>query len=103
MSNFRSHRLKDLANQVPHCMYCKAPNHGQVVLAHSNQLRHGHGLSVKAHDIPCYLCFDCHSKVDGRFNATLAMGERMNIFNEGIYQSILWLLQTGRITIGCES
>jgi len=37
------------------------------VWAHSNELIHGKGRGIKAHDIfGCIACSDCHDAVDGR-------------------------------------
>ena len=86
---FRSQYLKDLARECPHCMFpgCGKSNDGDIVLAHSNRLKDGKGMGQKTHDVPCYVCFMCHRKIDlegdnvGRLEAT--------------YNSIVWLLQEG--------
>lgn len=46
------------------CQFCNALD-GTVVAAHSNQGRHGKGMSIKAHDcFVAYLCMRCHTAVD---------------------------------------
>jgi len=46
-------------------MGCGNVNDGTVVAAHSNQLRDGKGMGLKAHDFcVAYLCHDCHQYVD---------------------------------------
>jgi hypothetical protein len=38
---------------------------GTTVAAHSNQLRHGKGMGIKASDqFVAFLCFSCHHEVD---------------------------------------
>jgi hypothetical protein len=48
---------------------------------------------IKAHDLPCYLCDECHKVVDA--NGQWAK----ETYNEGLYQSVLWLLQTGNLEV----
>jgi len=89
---YRNQKLRDLAKECPHCMYCLKDNHGDVVLAHSNHLHDGKGMGQKAHDIPCYLCKDCHDYIDGRKkNFSLETAE--NIRLTAVYYSTLWLLK----------
>lgn len=92
VKTYRNHKLLTLAADVPHCMWCHSANHGQVVAAHSNQLRHGKGTGYKAHDVPAYLCNHCHDIVDGRAGKYNNM-EREFIFYEALYDSFVWLLQ----------
>lgn len=97
--NYRNKKLLDLAQEAPYCMYCKEPNHGQVVLCHSNSTQHGKGMGIKAHDIPCYLCNLCHDLADGRIGKHLTLPERNAILYEGVYNSVLWLLQEGKLVL----
>jgi hypothetical protein len=96
---YRNQQLRDFAKDAPHCMNpnCGSLNEGEVVLAHSNHLRDGKGMGVKAHDIPCYVCFVCHNIIDGKF-FTGDNPEKIRL--EAGYYSTLWLLQTGRLVIG---
>jgi hypothetical protein len=95
---FRSKRLRELASKTPHCMLCREPNTGNIVLAHSNCLADGKGMGMKAHDIPCYLCPTCHDYIDGRLTDwSLTDRERMRL--EGTYNSVLWLLQEGYLKV----
>ena len=80
-------------------MYCGETNVGQVVLAHSNSLKHGKGIGTKSHDIPAYLCGLCHSRADGRIGPHLSQQEREMIIYEGVYNSFLWLLREGRLVL----
>lgn len=99
--NFRSPKLRKYALEAPHCMSraCRAENHGQIVGAHSNKLAHGKGKGIKAHDIVAYLCNDCHDIYDGRKNTWMDKAEREMMFQDAVYESILWLLQTGRLKV----
>ena len=45
------------------CQLCGAED-GTVVAAHSNQLRHGKGMGLKAHGYVAALCHSCHHKLD---------------------------------------
>lgn len=65
---FRSKRLLDSAKnqdctlQLPNI--CNG-NPETVVAAHSNQLRHGKGGALKAHDcFIAYACHACHAELD---------------------------------------
>jgi len=99
MPNYRNQKLLDLARSAPHCMYCSEPNHGQVVSCHMNSLKHGKGMGIKPHDIPCYLCKICHSMADGTMAPKMTRVERDNILYEGVYNTFLWLLRDGRLEV----
>ena len=98
---YRNQKLLDEAKNAPHCMniVCHAHNMGQVVAAHSNMQKHGKGKSIKAHDIPAYVCGDCHDKIDGRSFPVLPRQEAQLLFYECQYMSMLWLLETGRLVL----
>ena len=60
------YRNKTLLESARHeaCVACGADD-GTVVWAHSNQMRHGKGRGIKAHDIfGAYLCHRCHAQYD---------------------------------------
>lgn len=99
--NYRNQKLLDFAKKAPHCMNiaCKAPNNGQIVACHSNQLKHGKGKGIKAHDIPAYGCNVCHDKIDGRGGYNLPREEAQMLFLDMQYMSILWLLQSGYLKV----
>lgn len=90
---FRSQTLRDLAAKVPHCMYsrCRVMNKGQVVLAHSNHLCDGKGMGLKAHDVPCFICGDCHLQVDEH--------GRDDIRLDATYNSVAWCLSEGHLQV----
>jgi hypothetical protein len=81
---------------------CRVVNVGQVVGCHSNSLKDGKGGSYKAHDIPAFLCNECHDVIDGRNqgpSTLLPRQERELIFLEAVYESMLWLLESGRLEV----
>lgn len=95
---FRASDLLSLAALAPHCMNCGVVNVGQVVACHSNHLRHGKGMGQKAHDLPAYLCGECHSLLDGRAG-NLNRAEKDVLFLESAYKTILWLLQSNHLKV----
>lgn len=61
--NHRSKALTQSARDET-CVHCGTQD-GTVVWAHSNEMAHGKGRSIKAHDLlGLYLCFKCHSWYD---------------------------------------
>jgi hypothetical protein len=88
---FRSVALRQLAGVCPHCMGCGKTNDGSVVLAHSNRLKDGKGKALKAHDVPCYVCKDCHEAIDLHGDDGLRL--------EATYASMVWLLQSGYLQV----
>lgn len=60
--NWRSKKLTESARHES-CVNCGASE--TVVWAHSNQIVHGKGKGIKAHDLfGAYLCHHCHSELD---------------------------------------
>ncbi len=96
MSNYRSKKLLDAARHAPVCMACGKANHGDVVAAHSNQLRDGKGKGIKAHDYRiAYLCHTCHAEIDQ--GSRLSREERIALWEEAHRKTIAWLFGTGRV------
>lgn len=95
---FRSPVLLRLASVVPHCMSCGVTNTGQVVGCHSNSLQHGKGMSIKAHDVPAYLCGECHDLLDGR-TGNLTRFEKEVLYLRTSNASTVWLLQAGHLQV----
>jgi hypothetical protein len=89
------YRNKELLRYARHCecQHCFLPfMQDTVVAAHSNQLRHGKGMGIKAHDcFIAYLCCRCHDIVDGRALPNLDQSTRERIWNIG-HQNTLNLL-----------
>lgn len=77
---YRNHKILELPRlgEIA-CQYCHRQD-GTVVMAHSNQLTHGKGKGIKAHD--CFvaaLCHSCHAFVD--------QGQGMRLARETVWQS----------------
>jgi len=95
-SPYRNQKLRDAAKDVPHCMSCGAANVGQIVLAHSNRLSDGKGMGIKAADVPCFVCNECHDIIDGRRFLGTDHEARIDMLRlEATYNSVLWCLQEG--------
>lgn len=68
--SYRSRALLDLAHRVDHCTIelpgvCKGYCPDGCEPAHSNQLRHGKGRSIKAEDhFHAAACHVCHAELD---------------------------------------
>ena len=96
---YRYKKLLAYAKESPHCMFCGAENHGQIVAAHSNQQKHGHGTGHKSADcLTAYVCGDCHDIIDGRSKAKEHDRQsRIEMHADAFYKTVLWLFETGRI------
>lgn len=95
---YRNKTILSLANQSPRCMSCLAPNRGQVVAAHSNQIKHGKGIGIKAHDHKiAYLCKHCHHEIDN--GNRLSKQERIDMWQEAHEKTLDWLFMSGHIEI----
>lgn len=95
--NYRNRKLLDAARDQP-CMCCGIQD-GTIVAAHSNQSRHGKGMSIKAHDcFIAFLCHRCHSELDQ--GSKLSKEERIEMWQQAYDRTMLHLWQTGRLTIG---
>jgi len=92
MDRFKSKRLLALAQEADECAFCRTPNDGTIVACHSNKLKHGKGLSLKADDLVAYLCGNCHAMADGRLGWKLDQKDRDLVFYEGVFNTCLkWL------------
>jgi len=93
---FRSKKLLDSARDIPDCTGCGAPNHGQVVMAHSNWSEHGKGMGTKAHDwAVAALCDECHKQVD---SGPWSKKEKREYWGRAHTRTLTWLFATGRLT-----
>lgn len=98
---YRNPKLLAMAREAPVCFRCQATNVGQVVAAHSNQLRDGKGRGHKAADFRiAYLCNTCHTEIDE--GARMSRQERVSAWEEAHRHTIGWLFSTGRIVL-CET
>lgn len=74
-------------------MGCGKENEGDVVAAHSNQLRDGKGTGHKAHDYRvAFLCNDCHLAVDG---GSLPREMKTQLWEQGHRHTIGYLFENG--------
>lgn len=98
MSMFRSPKLLQIARDVPRCMGCSRTNIGNVVAAHSNQLRDGKGRGLKAADYRiAFLCDECHHELDQGVKWSKA--ERVEFWEMAHRNTIGWLFENGRLVI----
>lgn len=98
--NFTHQPLRDLARGAP-CMF-KVPgicnNDPETsVWCHSNELRHGKGKAIKAHDcfgaIGCSACHAWHDQ--GR----ASRADKIEAFYRAFEGTLLWLWWTGKIAV----
>lgn len=97
--NYRNRKLLDLGRFAPKCFSCGSENTGIVIPAHSNAMRHGHGMGLKAHDIPAFVCKTCHDIIDGRMDVGMTRDERHEMYLAAVYETFLWLLREGYLVV----
>lgn len=92
---YRNHELLGLARFAPHCMGCRKRNDGDVVSAHSNQLRDGKGKSIKASDAAiAFLCGPCHALVDqGKASQEI----KLEVWENAHRATMRWLIESGHL------
>lgn len=96
MSNYRCRKLLAAAKDVPVCMCCGKHNSGDVVAAHSNQLRDAKGKGIKAHDFRvAMLCNNCHFELDA--GAYMTKEERVELWEQAHRKTIGWLFESGKV------
>lgn len=96
MSNYRCRKLLDAAKDAPCCMGCGKHNGGDVVSAHSNQLRDGKGKGIKAKDYRiAFLCHICHHNIDN--GSVYAKAERVELWEQAHRKTIGWLFESGKV------
>lgn len=96
---YRNPALLRLAQLAPHCMAagCRAPNDGQIVSAHSNQLRDGKGTGIKASDaMIAFLCDFCHRQVD---QGSADGRERLAMWEDAHRRTMRWLIESGHLIV----
>jgi hypothetical protein len=97
--NFRSPELLRAVHELP-CQVniigiCEGGN-GEP--AHSNQQKHGKGMSIKAHD--CFVaaaCRKCHAELD--HGKRLSRKDRFEYWEEGFHRTILELFRRGLVKV----
>lgn len=96
---YRNPELLRLARLAPHCMCgCGAPNRGDVVAAHSNQLRDNKARGMKASDYRvAFLAHRCHAELDQGKNMTRE--QRVAFWEEAHRATIGWLFEAGHLVV----
>jgi hypothetical protein len=95
---YRNKTLLEIARTANTCGICKKHNDGTIVAAHSNQLRDGKGIGLKAHDYRiAALCFTCHAELDQGKN--WSREEREQKWEEAHRAFIGWLFENDHIRI----
>lgn len=95
---YRNAKLLYAASRAPCCMRCEHGNYGQVVMAHSNQLRDGKGKGIKAHDYRvAALCCACHMEIDQ--GSSMSREQRVEAWEEAHRKTIAWLFESGILTV----
>lgn len=96
--NYVNPDLTRLARLVPCCMSCGRGNQGDVVAAHSNQLRDGKGRSIKAHDFRiAFMCGECHSDLDQ--GTAMSREQRVAVWEDAHRATIGWLFTSGHLKV----
>lgn len=86
----RSKELLENARKIP-CQWCGADD-GTIVAAHSNELIHGKGRSVKADDNRiASLCYSCHTELDQ--GAMMSKDERRGMWRIAHWKTVDLLVE----------
>ncbi len=69
-----------------------------VVAAHSNQLRHGKGAGLKAHDcFTAWACSECHAELDQ--GKRFSYEEKVDYWQRGFERTVLQLFLQGIVQV----
>lgn len=91
--NYRSPKILKAAKDAPLCFGCGKHNDGTVIAAHSNQLKDGKGIGIKAHDYRvAYICHDCHQLID---TDRISRQEKTDTWETAHRRTIGWLFDSG--------
>ena len=94
MANYRNEKLRRAVATLP-CQICG--KHGTQA-SHSNQLRDGKGLGIKAHDYRVAFLHDrCHMEIDQ--GKTMSKDVRREAWEEAHRTTVAWLFETGRVKV----
>ncbi len=92
---YRNNKLLRAVASLP-CQICAAQ--GRTQASHSNQLRDGKGMGIKAHDYRiAALCVECHAEIDQGKN--MSKEERFNAWDEAHRKSIGELFRLGLVDV----
>lgn len=93
--NYRNPKLLKLANGAP-CSMCGTQD-GTSVWAHSNEIRHGKGMGIKAHDFyGAILCAECHTFYD---SGKESREYKDQFFADAMQQTLEYLWREGLIRV----
>jgi hypothetical protein len=96
--NHRDRRYLDLAHRVTECQCCLTPAPDGCEPSHSNQSRHGKGMSIKAHDIfTAAIKHDCHARLDQ--GKDLSREERSEIWTLAFERTLLLYATNGWLKV----
>ena len=96
---YRNKKLLEIARLLP-CQHCGIED-GTVVAAHSNQLRDGKGLGLKASDFRiASLCFRCHAEADT--SSTLTKVARIEMWEQAHRATIGELFEQGLVVVNSK-
>ena len=108
MANYRNRKLLDLAHRVQDCQFritghCEGFSVYGCEPAHSNQIRHGKGTGLKAHDY-CHVaaCRSCHDVYDGRAPSSLTKAEKTEYFEQGWEGTLARYFENGWLDVTPE-
>ena len=92
---YRNERLLKAVCTLP-CMMCGLE--GSTQACHSNQLRHGKGKVIKAHDWAiASLCYRCHHDIDQ--GNKLTKEQRRDMWQDAHEATIAMLFERGWLTV----
>ena len=92
---YRNQKLLEAVRDFP-CQICGAED-GTVVAAHSNQMRHGKGRGIKAHDYAiAALCYRCHMEID---QGKSSREDKFTAWNEAHINTLHLLFDRGIIEL----
>ena len=95
MANYRSEKLKRAVASLP-CQVCGIQ--GWTQASHSNQLRDGKGMGIKAHDYRlAAICVECHAEIDQ--GSTMSRAERDEQWEEAHRKTIGLLFECGLLEV----
>lgn len=92
---YRNEKLKRAVASLP-CQICGVQ--GRTQASHSNQLRDGKGMGIKAHDYRiAALCVECHAEIDQGKNMSKA--EKIALWDEAHRSTIGELFRLGLVDV----
>lgn len=92
---YRNEKLKRAVASLP-CQVCSAQ--GRTQASHSNQLRDGKGMGIKAHDYRiAALCVECHADIDQ--GKSMSKAEKFALWDEAHRSTMGELFRLGLVDV----